>query len=161
MTVDVVIEIPQGSQNKYEVDHGTGRVRLDRVLFSPMHYPTEYGFIEGTLGEDGDPLDILVLATFPTFPGCIMRGRIVGMLEMIDNKEVDHKLLAVAADDPRFKHVETMDDVPEHTLKEIAHFFETYKELQGVHTDIGAWKNEEEALKVLKASEERNKKSAH
>ncbi len=149
MQVDVVIEIPQGSQNKYEVDHETGRVRLDRVLYSPMHYPAEYGFIEHTLGEDGDPLDVLVLSTFPTFPGCIVSARIIGMLEMADEKGVDTKLLGVAADDPRYHHVHTLEDVNPHVLKEIPHFFQTYKQLEHKEVTIGGWKGEAEALQIL------------
>ncbi len=155
MKVDVVIEIPQGSQNKYEVDHETGRVRLDRVLYSPMHYPAEYGFIADTLGEDGDPIDVLVLATFPTFPGCIVNARILGMLEMSDEKGVDTKLLAVMADDPRFDHVQSLDDVNPHALKEIPHFFETYKQLEKKETHIGGWKGEADALRVLEEARRR------
>lgn len=149
MEVDVVIEIPQGSQNKYEVDHKTGRVRLDRVLYSPVHYPTEYGFVDETLSEDGDPIDVLVLATFPTFPGCVMRARIIGLLEMVDDKGIDNKLLAVAADDPRFDHIQSLTDVPAHRLKEIAHFFEHYKELENKAVQIGGWKDAQAALAVL------------
>ncbi len=161
LKVDVVIEIPQGSQNKYEVDHETGRVRLDRVLHSPMHYPAEYGFIEHTLGEDDDPIDVLVLSTFPTFPGCIISARILGMLEMSDEKGVDTKLLGVAADDPRFKHVQSLDDVNPHVLKEIPHFFETYKQLENKETHIGGWKGQAEALKVLEEAKNRYQTSHH
>ncbi|MHB1611594.1 MAG: inorganic diphosphatase, partial [Sulfobacillus sp.] len=116
MEVDVTIEIPQGSQNKYEVDHETGRIRLDRVLHSPFHYPVEYGFVEDTLSEDGDPIDVMVLTSFPTFPGCVIRSKIVGLLEMTDDKGVDNKILPVAVDDPRFRHIENLDDVNAHTL---------------------------------------------
>jgi len=155
MIVDVVIEIPRGSQNKYEVDHETGRIRLDRVLFSPMHYPAEYGLIENTLSEDGDPLDALVLTSFPTFPGCIVRARIVGLLEMSDDKGVDNKLLGVAADDPRFDGIQSLDDVNPHILKEIPHFFQTYKQLENKEVEIRGWKGTEDALKVLEASRQR------
>ncbi|MCY0865470.1 MAG: inorganic diphosphatase [Sulfobacillus sp.] len=155
MIVDVVIEIPRGSQNKYEVDHETGRIRLDRVLFSPMHYPAEYGLIENTLSEDGDPLDALVLTSFPTFPGCIVRARIVGLLEMSDDKGVDNKLLGVAADDPRFDGIQSLDDVNPHILKEIPHFFQTYKQLENKEVEIRGWKGTDEALKVLEASRQR------
>ena len=157
MKVDVVIEIPQGSQNKYEVDHETGRVRLDRVLYSPMHYPAEYGFIEETLGEDGDPLDVLVLTSFPTFPGCVISARILGMLEMVDGGDVDTKLLAVAADDPRFAHVTSLDAVNPHVLREIPHFFQTYKQLEKKEVSIGGWKGESDALTVLEESRNRYK----
>lgn len=155
MTVDVVIEIPQGSQNKYEVDHQTGQVRLDRVLYSPMHYPAEYGFVAETLGEDGDPIDVLVLATYPTFPGCVVRARILGMLEMSDEKGIDTKLLAVLADDPRFDHVKTFEDVNPHVLKEIPHFFQTYKQLEHKETHIGGWKGQADALHALDEARQR------
>lgn len=155
MTVDVVIEIPQGSQNKYEVDHESGRVRLDRVLHSPMHYPAEYGFVENTLGEDADPIDVLVLTSFPTFPGCIISTRLIGMLEMTDDKGVDTKLLGVAADDPRYHHVQSLDDVNPHALREIPHFFQTYKQLENKEVTIGGWKGAADAVKVLEESRER------
>lgn len=161
LTVDVVVEIPQGSQNKYEVDHETGRVRLDRVLFSPFHYPTEYGFVENTLGEDGDPIDVMVLCTHPTFPGCVITGRIIGVLEMTDDKGIDNKLLAVAKDDPRFSHVKSLEDVSPHVLKEIAHFFETYKELEGKETIIGGWQGIEQAEEILNQSIARYRSNAH
>jgi inorganic pyrophosphatase len=155
MTVEVVIEIPQGSQNKYEVDHKTGKIRLDRVLYSPMHYPAEYGLIEETLSEDGDPLDVLVLSTFPTFPGCVLRARVVGLLEMSDDKGVDNKLLAVAADDPRYDQVTGLEHVNPHVLKEIPHFFQTYKQLENKATEIRGWKGTEDALKVLEDARRR------
>lgn len=155
LTVDVVVEIPQGSQNKYEVDHETGRVRLDRVLHASMHYPAEYGFIEETLGEDDDPIDVLVLSSFPTFPGCIVATRILGMLEMSDEKGVDTKLLGVAADDPRYNPVQRLEDVNPHTLREIPHFFATYKQLENKEVTIGSWKGAADALKVLEESRHR------
>lgn len=155
LKIDVVIEIPQGSQNKYEVDHETGKVRLDRVLYSPMHYPAEYGFIEETLGEDGDPIDVMVLATFPTFPGCVVSARLLGVLDMTDDKGIDSKLLAVLADDPRFDHIKTIEDINPHVLKEIPHFFQTYKQLEHKETTIGGWQGEAEALRILEASKTR------
>ncbi|MDA8198290.1 MAG: inorganic diphosphatase [Thermaerobacter sp.] len=148
-TVEAVIEIPSGSQNKYELDHHTGRIRLDRVLYSPFHYPADYGFVPDTLAEDGDPLDVIVMITQPTFPGCQLRARIVGLLEMHDEHGVDDKLFAVAADDPRYDGVVTLEDLPAHTLKEIVHFFSTYKELQGLPTMVGEWRTAERALTVL------------
>lgn len=149
MDVDVTIEIPQGSQNKYEADHETGRIKLDRVLHSPFHYPVEYGFVENTLSEDGDPIDVMVLTSFPTFPGCVIRGRIVGLLEMTDDKGIDNKILAVAVDDPRFSHIEDLNSVNQHTLKEIAHFFSTYKQLEGKAVTIGGWLSKEHGERVL------------
>lgn len=134
--VDAFIEIPTGSQNKYEYDKEKGRFILDRVLYSPMHYPTEYGYLENTLALDGDPLDILVLTTFPTFPGCVIKSRVIGVLIMSDDKGEDEKLLGVPADDPRWNEVKSLEDVPAHRLKEIAHFFQVYKDLENKKTVI-------------------------
>ena len=158
MEIEVIVEIPQGSQNKYEIDHTTGRVHLDRVLHSPFHYPAEYGFVEHTLGEDGDPLDVLILTTFPTVPGCVVRTRLIGMLDMADDKGPDAKLLGVAVDDPRYNHIHSLDDVVPHRLKEIAHFFETYKELEGKTSTIDGWKGLDQAISELEAARSRYKK---
>ncbi|UOF90248.1 inorganic diphosphatase [Fodinisporobacter ferrooxydans] len=152
LIVDALIEIPTGSQNKYEFDKEANVFRLDRVLYSPMHYPTEYGYIENTLAEDGDPLDILVLTTFPTFPGCVIESRVIGVLVMADDKGQDEKLLGVPVKDPRFKHIQTLDDVAPHVLKEIAHFFQVYKDLEGKETKIEGWRGVEEAQKILQDS---------
>jgi inorganic pyrophosphatase len=141
LVVDAFIEIPTGSQNKYEYDKERGVFVLDRVLFSPMHYPTEYGYLEGTLALDGDPLDILVLTSFPTFPGCVIESRVIGVLIMSDDKGQDEKLLAVPKSDPRWKDVKSLEDVPEHKLKEIAHFFQVYKDLENKKTVIEGWKD--------------------
>jgi inorganic pyrophosphatase len=149
LSVDAFIEIPKGSQNKYEFDKEAGVFRLDRVLYSPMHYPTEYGYIRDTLAEDGDPLDVMVLTTFPTFPGCVIETRVVGVLVMADDKGQDEKLLGVAETDPRFAHVQTLEDVPPHILKEIAHFFEVYKDLEGKETKVEGWKGREDAERIL------------
>ncbi|WP_044640270.1 inorganic diphosphatase [Risungbinella massiliensis] len=148
LVVDAFIEIPTGSQNKYEYDKDAGVFRLDRVLYSPMHYPTEYGYLDKTLAEDGDPLDILVLTSFPTFPGCVIKSRVVGVLIMSDDKGQDEKLLAVPCDDPRFDHVQSLDDVQPHILKEIAHFFRVYKDLENKETHIEGWKDAEFAAKL-------------
>lgn len=147
--VDAFIEIPTGSQNKYEYDKEQGVFKLDRVLFSPMFYPAEYGYLENTLALDNDPLDILVLVTNPTFPGCVIESRVIGVLNMIDSGEEDAKLLAVPVEDPRFDHVKSLDDVSEHTLKEISHFFERYKDLQGKKTEIGSWEGPEKAAQLV------------
>ncbi|CAH0118711.1 MULTISPECIES: inorganic diphosphatase [unclassified Paenibacillus] len=141
LIVDAFIEIPTGSQNKYEFDKEKGAYVLDRVLYSPMHYPTEYGYLDGTLALDGDPLDILVLTSFPTFPGCVIESRVIGVLIMSDDKGQDEKLLAVPTKDPRFKDVNSLNDVPEHKLKEIAHFFQVYKDLENKKTEIEGWKD--------------------
>ena len=130
MEFDVTIEIPQGQRNKYEVDHETGRIRLDRMLFTSTRYPADYGFIENTLGEDGDPLDALVLLEEPTFPGCVIRARALGMFRMTDEAGGDDKVLCVAATDPRMSHYRDITDVAEFDLLEIQHFFEVYKALE-------------------------------
>lgn len=127
---EAIIEIPMGTKNKYEVDKRRNRIKLDRVLYTPMTYPAEYGYIEETLALDGDPLDILVLATSKTFPGCIVDARIVGYLDVIDNNEPDAKVIAVMDSDPRFSHINEITDIQEHTLREVKHFFKTYKDLQ-------------------------------
>ncbi|UFJ42825.1 inorganic diphosphatase [Brevibacillus humidisoli] len=147
--VDAFIEIPTGSQNKYEYDKEAGVFRLDRVLFSPMHYPTEYGYLDQTLALDGDPLDILVLTTFPTFPGCVIKSRVIGVLVMSDDKGQDEKLLGVPVDDPRFDGVQSIDDVSPHVLKEISHFFERYKDLENKETKIEGWQGPEQAAKLI------------
>ena len=127
---EAIIEIPMGTKNKYEIDKEKNRIRLDRVLYTPMTYPAEYGYIEETLALDGDPLDILVLATSKTFPGCIVDARVVGYLDVVDNGEPDAKIIAVMEYDPRFSHIHELTDIQEHTLREIKHFFKTYKDLQ-------------------------------
>lgn len=141
LIVDAFIEIPTGSQNKYEYDETRGAFVLDRVLFSPMHYPTEYGYLPETLALDGDPLDILVITSFPTFPGCVIESRVVGVLIMSDDKGQDEKLLAVPTSDPRFKDVTSLEHIPEHKLKEIAHFFQVYKDLENKTTQIEGWQD--------------------
>ena len=147
--VDAFIEIPTGSQNKYEYDKELGVFRLDRVLYSPMHYPAEYGYLQNTLAKDGDPLDILVLTTFPTFPGCVIRSRVIGVLIMSDDKGEDEKLLAVPVDDPRWDEVCSLDDVPQHILKEIEHFFKVYKDLENKETRIIGWEGVEKANELI------------
>ena len=130
MQFDVVIEIPKGQRNKYEVDHETGRIRLDRMLFTSTRYPSDYGYIEGTLADDGDPLDALVLLDEPTFPGCLILCRPIGMFRMVDEKGRDDKVLCVVATDPRMAHYADITDVAEFDLLEIQHFFEVYKALE-------------------------------
>jgi inorganic pyrophosphatase len=127
---DVVIEIPKGSRNKYEVDHDTGRVKLDRYLYTAMGYPTDYGFIENTLGEDGDPLDALVLLPEPLFPGCLVEARPVGMFQMTDEAGGDDKVLCVPAGDVRWDHIQDLGAVPAFDLEAIKHFFVHYKDLE-------------------------------
>ena len=128
--VEVTIEIPKGQRNKYEVDHANGRIRLDRMLFTSTRYPSDYGFIEKTLADDGDPLDALVLLEEPTFPGCLITCRVIGMFRMRDEKGLDDKVLCVPATAPRWEHLQDIHDVPEFDRLEIQHFFEVYKALE-------------------------------
>lgn len=148
--VNVVVEIPRGSSNKIEYDPEIQAFRLDRVLYSPLYYPCEYGFIPGTLFEDGDPLDILVLSTQPTFSGCVLVARPVGVLKMGDDKGQDDKILGVSAHDPRFESVTRLEDVSQHRLKEILHFFAVYKDLENKAVTIGGWESADVAQKLIK-----------
>jgi inorganic pyrophosphatase len=137
---EVVIEIPKGQRNKYEMDHESGRIRLDRMLFTSTRYPADYGYIEDTLADDGDPLDALVLLEEPTFPGCLIRCRAIGMFRMRDEKGSDDKVLCVAATDPRMAHLRDIIDVPAFDQLEIQHFFEVYKALEpGKEVEAATW----------------------
>lgn len=138
--LNVLIEIPGGSKNKYEFDKDMGAFILDRVLFSSVAYPYDYGFVPNTLADDGDPLDGMVIMDQPTFPGCVIAARPIGMLEMIDGGDRDEKLLCVPTEDPRFKDVKSLDDIAQHRLDEIAEFFKTYKNLEKKVTEILGWK---------------------
>lgn len=150
---DVTIEIPKGSRNKYEVDHETGRIRLDRHLFTSTVYPADYGFVDGTLGEDGDPLDALVLLEEPTFPGCIIKCRAIGMFRMTDEAGGDDKLLCVPSSDPRMEHLRDIHHVSEFDRLEIQHFFEVYKDLEPGKSVEGAnWVGRAEAESEVEAS---------
>ncbi|HSH00311.1 MAG TPA: inorganic diphosphatase [candidate division Zixibacteria bacterium] len=150
--LDVLVEIPKGSRNKYEHDKKTGRIRLDRMLFSSVHYPTDYGYIMHSLAEDGDPLDALVLVWEPTFPGCVVTARPVGMFDMTDEKGPDEKILCVPMGDPMWAGVKRLEDVPGHLLKEIEEFFRVYKELEGKKTQIHGWKDYASTMEVITAS---------
>jgi inorganic pyrophosphatase len=153
---DVVIEIPKGQRNKYEVDHATGRIRLDRMLFTSTRYPNDYGFIEDTLGEDGDPLDALVILEEPTFPGCLIRSRAIGMFRMTDEAGGDDKVLCVPASDPRMEHVRDIHHVPEFDRLEIQHFFEVYKDLEpGKSVEGATWVGRQEAEAEILRSRKR------
>ncbi len=145
--VEAVIEIPYRSRNKYE-EGEDGKIKLNRVLYSAMGYPTEYGTIEKTLAPDGDPLDILVIATEPTYPGCIVPARVVGYLDMSDDGKGDYKLISVVDCDPRYDNIHELEDVPEFTLSEIKNFFENYKQLQNIEVEVRGFHNKEEALKL-------------
>ncbi len=153
---DVVIEIPKGQRNKYEMDHETGRIRLDRMLFTSTRYPADYGFIEDTLADDGDPLDALVLLDEPTFPGCLIRCRAIGMFRMRDEKGADDKVLCVASTDPRMAHLKDISDVSDFDLLEIQHFFEVYKALEpGKEVVPATWVGMSDANAEIEACRDR------
>lgn len=153
--VESIIEIPQGSRNKYEYDHSSQSIRLDRVLHSSVHYPTDYGFLPDTLSNDGDPLDVLVLVHEPTFPGCHLTVRPIGVMHMVDEKGEDEKILAVPVGDPRFDEVRDLADLAEHWLKEIEAFFATYKLLEYKDTDMRGWDGVESAHSIIQEARER------
>ena len=156
MQFDVTVEVPKGQRNKYEVDHATGRIRLDRMLFTATRYPADYGFVEGTLGEDGDPLDALVLLDEPTFPGCLIACRTVGMFRMRDEAGGDDKLLCLPQNDIRQAHIQQLSDVAEFHRLEIQHFFETYKDLEPGKSVEGAhWTGKKEAEEEIVRSVQR------
>jgi inorganic pyrophosphatase len=153
--IEAIIEIPKGSRNKYEIDHETGEVWLDRMLFTATFYPADYGFVPHTLADDGDPLDILVLGHDPTFPGCHIHVRPVGVFRMSDEKGVDDKILAVPSTDPRWSEVQDLGDVPDHLCDEIGHFFAVYKELEpGKGSDVTGWREAAEALEIVRRAQE-------
>ncbi|SRR5580765_548108 len=160
MEFDVTIEIPQGSRNKYEVDHASGRIRLDRLLFTSTRYPADYGYVEDSLGEDGDPLDALVLLDEPTWPGCLVRARPIGMFHMRDEAGGDDKILCVPAGDPRKSAIVELEDINEFDRLEIQHFFETYKDLEPGKSVEGAhWAGREEAEQCVRDSIARAKEA--
>ncbi len=155
---EVTIEIPKGQRNKYEVDHETGRVKLDRYLYTSFGYPADYGYIENTLGEDGDPLDCMVLLPESVFPGVLVDARPIGMFKMVDEAGGDDKILAVPAGDPRWDHVQDISDVSQFELDAIKHFFVHYKDLEpGKHVEAADWVGRAEAEAEVTASVERLK----
>ena len=147
--IEVVVEIPRGSRNKYEFDKERGVVILDRVLYSSVHYPTDYGFVPGTLAEDGDPLDALVVVHEPTFPGCHILARPIGVLGMSDEKGPDTKILAVPVGDPRFDSIRDLGDIDQHWLREIENFFQTYKTLEDRPTEVRGWQGADAAWAMI------------
>ena len=149
--VDALIEIPLGSKNKYELDKATGRIRLDRVLYAAMIYPAEYGIIENTLAPDGDALDILVICSDPTFPGCTVPARVLGYLDMVDGGKLDYKLISVVDCDPRYDDIRNLEDLSPFVLKEIANFFANYKVLQNIQVQVGEYHSKEEAVKIIES----------
>ena len=148
-TLTVVVEIPKGSRNKYELDHTSGHIVLDRMLFTSMQYPADYGFIDGTLGGDGDPLDALVFVGEPTFPGCRIRVRAVGMFRMSDEHGPDEKILCVPLRDPMWSQIERLGDLNENLLNEIEHFFQVYKQLEHKPVGTDGFADREEAMVVV------------
>jgi inorganic pyrophosphatase len=161
MHIEVIIEVPQGSRNKYEMDHATGHIRLDRMLFTSTRYPADYGFIPGTLAEDGDPLDALVLLGESAFPGIEVTARPVAVFWMADEHGPDAKILAVPARDPRYEQLRDLADVPPHLLAEISHFFDVYKELEpGKGTDVRGWQDRGAAEREITAAQQRGKSTA-
>jgi len=146
---NTVIEIPKGSTNKYEIEKESGLLRLDRVLYSPLFYPFDYGFVPQTHYLDGDPIDCLVMLHHPTFPGCIVEARAIGVLEMRDEKGPDEKILCIATRDPRYNNRHSLDDLNPHTMKEIIHFFEVYKALEDKEVEVVGWKNVETARDII------------
>ncbi|OBH43004.1 inorganic diphosphatase [Mycobacterium mantenii] len=162
MEFDVTIEIPKGQRNKYEIDHDTGRVRLDRYLYTATAYPADYGFIEDTLGADGDPLDAMVLLPQSVFPGVIVEARPVGMFQMTDEKGGDDKVLCVPAGDHRWDHIQDLDDVPEFEREVIKHFFVHYKDLEpGKFVKAADWVGRDDAEAEIQRSIERFKAQGH
>lgn len=151
--VDAIIEIPYRSQNKFEIKNG--RVKLDRVLYSAMAYPAEYGYIEETLAEDGDALDILVIGTEPTFPGCVVPARVIGVLMIKDNGFEDAKIISVTDVDPRYNEVHELKDLSKFMLDEIKNFFENYKTLQNIDVEVGEYYSKEEAFRLIEEAKNR------
>jgi inorganic pyrophosphatase len=151
------VEIPKGSRNKYEYDHERDCIVLDRFLFSSMVYPTDYGFVPDTLGLDGDPLDVMVCVSEPTFPGCMIDVKPIALFRMEDDKGVDDKVLAVPLQDPAWNHLEELDDLPDQLRQEIAHFFSVYKDLEQKKVKVDGWYGRQDALKEIAAARERCK----
>lgn len=154
-SIEVFVEIPRGSRNKYEYDKERQIFKLDRVLYSSVHYPTDYGYIADTLSLDGDPLDALVVVDNPTFPGCVVDGRPIGVLEMSDEQGQDEKILTVPSKDPRYRHIQKLEDLGPHWLREIENFFATYKALEDKWTELVGWKDADVAWQIIEEAESR------
>src|SRR5688500_8284957 len=153
--VNMIVEIPTGKRNKYELDKDTGLIKLYRYLYSSSVYPGDYGFIPQTLAEDGDPLDILVMVNEPTFSGCLIEARVVGLFRMKDHGHNDFKVLGVPHSDPLFAEFQNLGDVPSHYLREVEHFFATYKQLEGTHVEPMGWATAQDAVLEVRAAVER------
>lgn len=144
--MNVIVEINKGSKNKYEIDKKTGMIALDRVMHSAQDYPFDYGFVPQTLWDDGDALDVVLLTTYPLFPGILVRARPVAIMHMVDGGEADEKVIAVPVDDPRFADIQDLGDLNKHTVKEIAHFFATYKQIQKKEVEVGEFEGKDAAV---------------
>ena len=155
--INVIVEIPKGSMNKYEYDKKHNLIKLDRVLFSPFHYPCDYGLVPQTLSEDGDPLDAMVLVTNPTYPGILIEARPIGLLQMKDDGKIDDKIICVSTNDPRYLHAADITDIEDHYRSEIAHFFQVYKDLEGKKVEILGWQSSGAAKSVIISSIKRYK----
>ncbi|HEY3243978.1 MAG TPA: inorganic diphosphatase [Phycisphaerae bacterium] len=157
--VNAIVEIPKGRRSKFEIDKKTGLMKLDRYLFSSSHYPGDYGFIPQTLAEDGDALDILVMVNEPTFSGCLIEARVVGLFRMKDRGKNDYKILGVPHTDPLFAEILDLKDVPHHYLREVQHFFGTYKQLEGAPVETRDWQPAAAATAEVQASVDRYRQS--
>lgn len=157
--VDAIIEIPLKTRNKFEVDKKSNRIKLDRVLYSAMSYPAEYGYIENTLANDGDPLDILVISSEATFPGCVVPARVIGYLKMLDNGFEDYKLISVVDVDPRYNEITKLSDLSNFTLEEIKNFFQNYKTLQNIEVKVYEYHDLDEALALIEQCKNKYKES--
>ena len=153
--VHCLVEIPKGSRNKYEWDEELQAIKLDRFLFSSVVYPTDYGFIPDTMGEDGDPLDAMVCVSEATFPGCVIPVKVIALFRMRDEKGIDDKVVCVPESDPNWNHMETLDDIPQPLRDEISHFFAIYKQPQGIHVQVDGWFSKEDALRAIEEAGER------
>lgn len=156
-TIDVVVEIPKGSRNKYEYDYEKKMIRYDRMIFSSMHYPSDYGFVPETLAQDGDALDALVLVSEPTFPGCLIETFPIGLFRMTDEKGPDAKLICVPVSDPVWSKITSLEEMNPHLIKEIEHFFQVYKDLEKKKVGIEGWEDKEAALKAIYESRQKYK----
>ncbi len=156
--VNAIIEIPQGSKAKYELDKKSGLLKLDRVLFSAVYYPANYGFLPRTLSDDGDPLDILVLSTIDVDPMCIIESKVIGMMRMVDEDEIDDKIIAVANNDIAFNHITDMKHLPPHTTIQLKRFFEDYKKLEHKHVVVEKFYGKSDAYKIIRQSIKKYKK---
>ncbi|MCG8474470.1 MAG: inorganic diphosphatase [Cytophagales bacterium] len=157
LTFDVLVEIPKGSRNKYEFDKEANMIRYDRMIFSSMHYPSDYGYVPNTLALDGDPIDALVLLSSPTFPGCLIECRTIGLFKMTDEAGEDNKLICVPVSDPVWNKINDLEEINPHLKLEIEHFFQVYKDLEKKKVDVQGWGSKKDAQDALQASIERYK----